>query len=560
MAKGDGTDLDIKQDSDTKDEKVHGNDHAKHAPPKKVVDKKPPPEDTSKPGQCITHMTKAVAELEEVGKVAAQIIAKAQAKKDPAEGDQLKAMFALLVPHRDVIANELDQAWYQLYQFVGDEWHAKMKPGEPVDQNKVDEAKATALGYPRMKETHEKLVAKLASYLSDLDSLAIIDKSINWRTAGGGMVAKYQMIAANLGLPAASWDELAKRNTVRLEVAMVDLGTGRPRDKIQEAVASMTDSWNKSFMAFTASIGQLIDAVTGEEFQKAPAGLMAKIWEGAQDVLKKGAKFVAGSELPATLSIGLIEKVLANEEEAEKERKHKTKAEFVEYLNNKVNEVFKGGVADDAFVSDTVSQLDQQFVKLGKAHPEDAWKEGDKAVFDTQAAFLKDLRSRAIGFHANIPTPHDFVARYLTDYININHKMIPNSAWRSPLEGPEKQDGYIGVDLELHYDGVNWFLTGNTGTLHCTNSQRVADNLRQAMGRIDLSQIWTNIILHIKPRDGVVARSMPESYRDDTQIFINESHLLARTSSAQAGYWSWLTHATRLDTQGILSQITTLEG
>lgn len=377
-----------------------------------------------------------------------------------------------------------------------------------------------------------------------------------------GTIQPLTLIQGNLGLPATHYKQLIDLVEIKVAVGVVNLGSGRPRDQIQEHVIAMSLKWNEMISNMAHGIEKFVRTVDHTTLTKAPNGLMEKVWDKALELVKKGATLVAGTPLAADIGVEAIKRIVAYGETLEAARVTQDEDAFIQGLWDQIDELqLKGAESGgNPQVHQAVQKLDEEFLKVGKSNPEDEWKDGDQAVFGSQAEFLKGLERKSDGYAAAVPTIKDFESHCLIEFVNASHKLRNNSAWRSPFEGAQSMDGYVQVNLTLYNSG-RWFLgTPDAGKLHCPKSSGVAKELTDTMGNLSMWDLNTNLVLKVTADDS--ARSeMPELYAHDrtNEIKMDQSKTV-QGAQWMREYWDWIIRQCGTSTYDVLASVRKLEG
>jgi hypothetical protein len=377
-----------------------------------------------------------------------------------------------------------------------------------------------------------------------------------------GTIQPLTLIQGNLGLPATHYKQLIDLVEIKVAVGVVNLGSGRPRDQIQEHVIAMSLKWNEMISNMAHGIEKFVRTVDHTTLTKAPNGLMEKVWDKALELVKKSATLVAGTPLAADIGVEAIKRIVAYGEKLEAARVTQDEDAFIQGLWDQIDELqLKGAESGgNPQVHQAVQKLDEEFLKVGKSNPEDEWKDGDQAVFGSQAEFLKGLERKSDGYAAAVPTIKDFESHCLIEFVNASHKLRNNSAWRSPFEGAQSMDGYVQVNLTLYNSG-RWFLgTPDAGKLHCPKSSGVAKELTDTMGNLSMWDLNTNLVLKVTADDS--ARSeMPELYAHDrtNEIKMDQSKTV-QGAQWMREYWDWIIRQCGTSTYDVLASVRKLEG
>jgi hypothetical protein len=348
------------------------------------------------------------------------------------------------------------------------------------------------------------------------------------------------------------------------KVGVVNLGTGSPRDQIQEHVNHMAFAWNAMIDNLTSAVLLTIRTIDHAAFKKAPSGLVGKLWARAECLLARAAAFVTGgSTLAATLGLSAIKKVVAAGERLEVSRIQETKDTFIRELQQNAKAVKLAGLAEGANldVHQIISELDAEFAELGRQNPEDAWKRGDQGVVGAQAAFLKQLEQRSRDYAANVPTEDDFQREFLVTWVNVNHTERGRSALRSPLQAASYEDGYIAVELVLDRDPVTgWALRyQDSATLHCPQSREVARQLAQTRGSRRFDELGVPIHLYVRASDQAWEK-LPAHWKRDRrrELRFDAGRMIENTTVTP--YWQWLQQNARTSLTEIFEPVRRLQG
>jgi len=353
---------------------------------------------------------------------------------------------------------------------------------------------------------------------------------------------------------------------VPVKATVVDLGSGSPRDQIQEAVTQMALAWNRMVTNLSVGVEQLIQTISHPQFKKADAGFFGMLWSQAEKLLLKTAEHVAGTALAGEIGLEAIKKMIEKGDDLERERIQADKDGFASSLRDIVQAAQLEGVAEggNQFVHKAVTKLDSEFVKLGKHAPQDAYKQGDHGVVGAQAAFLKDLLKRADDYTKSVPTQADFAGKFFIEYVKANHKKRKRSAWRSPFAESEYDDGYVEVDMELDYNSkIGWFFTGSaealsTGTLRCPDSDAVAKAILRAYPSFELAEVDLPVQVRLNLNDGAWDHA-PEMWKHDRTWEIKISNGTVTNGIAKQ-FWAWATTNVGTTTHDVLSYVRNLKG
>jgi hypothetical protein len=349
------------------------------------------------------------------------------------------------------------------------------------------------------------------------------------------------------------------------KVGVVNLGTGTPRDQIQEHVNHMAFAWNAMIDNLTEAMLMTIQTVEHAAFKKAPDGLVAKLWARAESLLARAATLVTGgTSLAATIGIQAIKRIVALGDRLEASRVQATKDAFIRELRQNTKTVKLAGLAEGANldVHKIVSELDAQFAAIGRENPEDAWKRGDQGVVGAQAAFLKQLEQRSRDYAANVPAADDFVREFLAAWVNANHGERNRSALRSPLAPASYADGFVAVDLVLDFDVFRSRFAicyQDSATLHCPQSREVAKQLTETRGSRGLDELGIPIHLRVRTSDKAWDK-LPAHWKRDRQHEIRFDSGRQIENTAVVPYWRWLTQSARTSLTEIFEPVRTLRG
>lgn len=350
-----------------------------------------------------------------------------------------------------------------------------------------------------------------------------------------------------------------------VKVGVVNLGSGTPRDQIQEHVNHMAFAWNAMIDNLTAAVLLTIQTIDHAAFKKAPDGLLGKLWARAESLLARVAAFVTGgTTLGATLGLVAIKRVVAFGDRLEASRVQETKDTFIRELRRNAKAVKLAGLAEGANldVHKIISELDAEFAALGKQNPEDEWRRGDQGVVGAQAAFLKDLERRSRDYAASVPTEDDFQREFLATWVNVNHVERGRSALRSPFTSSSYQDGYIAIELVLDRDPVTerWMIRyQNSATLHCPQSREVARQLEQTRGSSGFDELGIPIHLNVHASDRAWD-NLPAHWKRDRrrEIRFDAGRLIENTT--EIPYWQWLMQNARTSLTEIFEPVRSLKG
>jgi hypothetical protein len=259
-----------------------------------------------------------------------------------------------------------------------------------------------------------------------------------------------------------------------VSVGVVNLGSGSPRDQIQEHVGTMVVAWNELLINLTGATEQFVGVVQHSQLRAAEPGFVAALWSRVEPMLAHAAAFVTGTPLGAVFGLEAVKRLIAYGDALEQQRINADQAAFIAQLRSTVSALkqrspLEGGTVS---VNRAVSELDSNFIAVGKNSAEDAYKRGDSGVVGPQATFLKDLQKRAENYASSVPAQESFVTQFLQQWIVAHHQKRRRSALRSPFEDSSYQDGYIEVKISLHYDAAysGWFVANGalaTARLHC---------------------------------------------------------------------------------------------
>lgn len=271
---------------------------------------------------------------------------------------------------------------------------------------------------------------------------------------------------------------------------------------------------------------------------------------------------MSGTPLAAKIGFAAIEKIIEHGEKLERARLVADQKSFLQSLRDQVNalqhqHVKEGG---NQQINQVVSELDDEFLRLGKNAGEDSWKEGDRAVFGPQADFLKNLTNTASNYVASVPTQADFLSRFLEQYVNASNKMRNRDALRSPFARSKYQDGYVSASLTLDYDVSAGYFAPAPGAakLHCPKSEEVAEAIVRSRPNFSLDELGVDILLEIQLTERA-RKLMPPALQDRSREVRLSGHMVTNGGSAKE-HWEWVKAQLRTSTSEVLSRFTKLEG
>jgi hypothetical protein len=264
------------------------------------------------------------------------------------------------------------------------------------------------------------------------------------------------------------------------------------------------------------------------------------------------------------LGLQAVKRLIAYGDALEQQRVQTDSAAFLHQMRTMVGAMkqktpLEGGTAS---INKAVSQLDAQFVQLGKANADDAYKAGDHGVVGAQAAFLKNLQESAENYSANVPTQDSLVATFLQEWIVTHHKKRNRSALRSPFEDSTVQDGYVELTTELDYDGawVGFYVVDGmfaTSRLHCPRSHEVAESLKQSVPAFSLDALDVPITVNVKVSEWAW-KHMPSHWK--TQRTQTVQVMNGMVTGGAKEWWAWAMRESGKSTREILANVKTLEG
>ena len=528
-----------------KKDAVEPKDHGRSTPKPKGVD-------STAVGQALGHLIKAGDSLSALETITANMLRKAQTEKG-AEAAVLE-MRQLLLPHRETANEELDATWQVLSHNTGME----------ADRRHVsyEEIKTETLAHPNMGHVAQKVTLTLARVVSNLDGLAdkLPDHSQAFQSVSGPLIGSLRHVSANLGLEARGYDDLRKMVELTVHVSAYALQTGLPRDHIIEAVVQMSDAWTATLEAMMHALPALIDVVTRDSFHKAESGLMDKLWEYGEKLIDRFAETVSGVTWATELASAAINKIAAYRDDLEKQRAASDMDAFITSVQMEIGDMESGRKDPKSapHIHTLASKVDAEFEALGQGNP-DAWKFGDHTVIGKQADFLKSLVKNANEMTNAVPSTKEFLGNFLTAFVNANFKERENPMKRSPLAAPTHQDGYVGLRLTLTSFTSGWGISGDTATLHCPNSGRVAPNLMASIERFSLAKLNTNVFIDIDVSDAS-RDDLPPFWRDERvhRVELDANHSVV--SHSTKAHWDWVQTHTHKTGDTILDEVTKLEG
>ena len=509
--------------------------------------------DDSKAGKALQLILATSQQLGKLGAVASRLMQRAQ---DHQVSDaRVLSQIGQLTRPAATLKGQLDHAWLLLHDHIVDLVDAHYIP--------VEQAKASTFRHPGMSHALHDLTYRLAHYLSATSGISDARPMAKELLADGPrMLGDLNLIRGNLGLPEMSYAEVIGLVEARVSVSIVDLGSGEPRDQMQESVTEMAAGWNSMVANIETAVVSFMEAIDHAAFQQCPPGLMDRLWSRALALLANMAGAISGTPLAGDIGLEAIKRMVAGGELLEQKRLTADEEAFKRALRDQVHALQLQGVADggNLQVHQLVSELDAEFIALGKEHPEDAWKKSDNAVVGAQAAFLKDLAKRSHDYVASVPTERDFEAQFFMEFVNANQKERNRSAWRSPVAGSTYMDGYIELDLTLYAGATGLFLSmPGTATLHCPKAKAVASRLVEAMGGVSLPQINTSVFINVTT-DDLAMSELPAAWRGarTRQVRLDSDHLV--TSTTTIAFWEWALTACHTSTYDVLAAVRKLEG
>lgn len=354
--------------------------------------------------------------------------------------------------------------------------------------------------------------------------------------------------------------------TGELEVkeSVVDLGTGSPRDQIQEHVGTMVAAWNAMLINLTGAAEQFVGTVQYSQVRAASPGLMKALWTKVEPLIVQAAGFVTGGTLGATIGLEAVKRLIAYSDMLESQRVQADSTAFIQQLRTMVSSLKQKSPLEGGTISinKAVSQLDTDFRQLGKTSPEDAYKQGDHGVVGAQASFLKDIQKNAENYASNVPTQESFVANFLQEWIVTHHKKRNRSAARSPFESATYQDGYIELTTQMDYDAAwsgLYMVDGvfATSKLHCPKSGEVAEALKQSVDNFSLDALDVPITINVGFTDGAWEH-MPAHWKNQRTRTVHIRNGMVTGGAKE--WWSWAMQETRKSTREVLQNVHTLEG
>lgn len=354
--------------------------------------------------------------------------------------------------------------------------------------------------------------------------------------------------------------------TGELEVkeSVVKLGTGSPRDQIQEHVGTMVAAWNSTLINLSVAAEQFVGTVQYSQVQAAAPGLMKALWTKVEPLIVQAAGFVTGGTLGATIGLEAVKRLIAHSDALERQRVQTDSTAFIHQLRATVAALkqktpLEGGSPS---INKAVSKLDSDFEEVGKANSDDAYKSGDRGVVGAQAAFLKDLQQNADNYSTNVPTQESFVASFLQEWIVHHHKKRNRSAMRSPFEGATYQDGYIELTTQMDYDNAwagLYMVDGvfATSKLHCPKSNEVAESLKQTVPNFSLDALDVPITINVEFTEGAW-QHMPAHWKNQRTRTVHIMNGMVTGGAKE--WWTWAMQETRKSTREILQNVHKLEG
>ena len=506
--------------------------------------------DASKPGQALGHILAADTQLAKLEQLASKLMGRAQNEKTPDEA--ILGDAAAVAAPTELVKEELQQAWRLMFDHIGE-----VQSADP--RRTVNDIKAAMVDHPGMGKAVHKLTYRLARYLSAMEGVVQARSQVRGVfNSGDGMTGKLSHVRGILGLEQKGYDALINSVEIKVAVRMVDLGTGTPRDQIQEAAMQIAMSWNARVTNMSLAVEELIRIIEHAQFKKADPGFMGKLFESAKGLLSKGATLISGTPLAAKLGFGAIEKIIAHAEALEQARVQADQDTFLQSLRDKIRGVQLEGAREggNQYLNEVVQGLDKEFLKAGKDAGEDTYKKGSRVVFGPQAEFLKQLKTNADSYVATVPAQAEFSGQFFADYVSANHKERNRSPWRSPLASRKYQDGYIEVPITLDYSGGIGFFLHQPGAakLHCPKSDEVAKAIVRSFPLFHVGKVDTFKTLHISTTDRA-RDELPESWRDRTRLV-----QLERYSGDAYELWKFIQTRARTSTYDLLSRFTKLEG
>jgi hypothetical protein len=512
---------------------------------------------TAKSVEILSNVAAAEIDLSLLETFSNDVLMKAQNKKTPVEGllasaERIKAPLASATQH-------LHLAQMAAGREVLDRSQSQHIPMPTAIQQLGNE--------PGMHEVIERVNSQVAHFLSNMDGAVDARAELRPFLQGdaGMIVHNLHTLRANVGLKPMGHDELVRSVELKVSVAVTNLGTGTPRQKILESVLDMAFAWNSSVNNFSLGVRNLINTISHDEFSQAAPGLMATLFDEGKKLILQAAEFVTGSNIGAKVGFIAIEKLLAYQEALEQARVRGDKAAFISQLQTLESTLSLQGLQDGggADVGDSVTALDLEFERIGRENPEDELKRGDSVVVGAQASFLNDLRTRARACKASVPSANAFTSRFLVDWINASHKERPNSALRSPFEASTRMDGYVSVDLKLDYSSAAGFFIWEpeAAFLHCPNSSSVAAQLKVANPDFDVSKLDTNIHVNVVLTDAA-QNAVPDGMDGAWHkwlVHLAPGHMSTDPESTKRK-WNWMQQTLGTTTAKVLGRVKDLRG
>jgi hypothetical protein len=468
--------------------------------------------------------------------------------KGAGDEETMLAYAATMMPAKDAAVSAIEKAWVPLWH------HITSQP----DQQAARDAAAESPGMEVVMSITSK-VGMFYAQIEDADRGRYPKVLATFKSAGVGRLSVYlDRIRANLGMVRLPWDQLRQqaRAVIVSGAGAVDLGSGSPRDKIQEACITSTRAWDQSLQRMTAAVGKLISTIKYGTFDDADAGFVGKLLEKAKELISTAATTVSGTPLAAKIGFEAIERLVAYGKELDKIREKEDEETFLNALQTKVKGLEQEQNVRTADFGKTISAIDAEFLKQKVEDPEDRWKSGRRMVYGPQAAMLRDLTTRAEEYAMVVPTTEQYTAAFLTEWVIANHKEKSNSGWRMPTTPSKEMDGYAAIKVKLVRRGDKWSLEsvrGGEAKLHCPKSGAVAAELMRAMQPFDLSKLACNIKVTVS-YDAGPGRSDPN---DDT-IELDRIHMPIGQNADRV--WGGVTHSADTTTDGVLRMFTKLDG
>jgi hypothetical protein len=353
--------------------------------------------------------------------------------------------------------------------------------------------------------------------------------------------------------------ELAKLVDMPVTVDLVRLGSGTPRDQIQDAVNMIASAWNQRVANFSLAVGEVVQLVDRDDLEEADDGLLDALWDAAKGFLEAGSAVLAGTPIVAKLGILGIEHLRSHQQTLERARLDADKHAFLAELARRATEMQLAQIADggNQQIARLVDELDRDFLREAALNPKedagDAWQPGHRVVFGAQADFLRTLRTRAEAYTATVPPQSAFTAGFLVEWVNANHKR------RRPGSPSSPRDGYIACKLELRRYGTSWLVLANGATLHCPSSEAVARTMMRTIEPFDVARVEVPVHVELTCPDDedelppFMQRAVPVTLR------LNPYRKVEGAGWMQ-DVWDWLRTTTDQSAHQILARFTKLSG